>query len=109
MLKGNFMRREQKRNFPKWLTLVGVFGVGILFNYAEYGSTNHLQKIKDCGFNVVQSYNALWWSDEVMEKFLDECQRLGLRFVPSFDCVFSNYELSENKVKSFITCICFIC
>jgi len=51
------MRREQKRNFPKWLTLVGVFGVGILFNYAEYGSINHLQKIKDCGFNVVQSYN----------------------------------------------------
>jgi len=74
----------------------------ILFHYEEKGSTQYLPKIKDCGFNIIQSYNALWWSDEVVENFLNECNKLGLKWIPSVANCFSGNEFSKEDVKNFI-------
>lgn len=63
----------------------------------------HLESIKETGFNVVQSYTLIYRDDNRVKNFLDRCQSLGLKCIPSLSAVFQLHELPESKAKDFIS------
>jgi len=62
---------------------------------------NHLEAIKETGFNVVQSYTLIYRNDNQVRDFLDKCEEISLKCIPSLSAVFQG-ELSENKAKDFV-------
>ncbi len=93
------IRKSKKPEQPKPVKLEDK----VLFHFEDKGSMEKLEKAKDCGFNVIHTYNILWWTTSEVRNFFDMCKRLGLEVIPSLaSCFTVNPSLPKERAIDFV-------